>query len=264
MSEMKEYVPGTFCWAELVAGDADRAKEFYSKLFGWNYTDVPIGEGKVYSMASVNGKVAGAMYQMWSEQKEQGVPTHWASYVSVPDVDESVKEAQSLGGGVIVGPMDVFDAGRMALILDPTGAAVSLWQPMKHIGAHVVYEHGALCWNELLTNDTGKAGAFYTGLFGWTANEQDMGGMIYTVFMNGERPAAGMMKIDKSWGEVPSNWLVYFAVNDCDGCAAEAGSLGGEILNGPMDVPGVGRFAVMVDPQGSVFAVIKLERVYTG
>jgi predicted enzyme related to lactoylglutathione lyase len=134
MSEMKEYAPGTFCWAELVADNADIAKEFYSKLFGWNFADMPIGDGKVYSMASVNGKDAGAMYQMWSEQKEQGVPTHWASYVSVSNVDEAVKEAQLLGGGTIVGPMDVFDAGRLA-ILEPTGAAVSLWQPLKHIGA---------------------------------------------------------------------------------------------------------------------------------
>jgi hypothetical protein len=155
--------------------------------------------------------------------------------------------------------MDVFDAGRMALILDPTGAAVAVWQPVKHIGAGVVNEHGALCWNELMTIDTIKAGEFYTGLFGWTAQEHDMGGMIYTVFMNGERPAAGMMKIDESWGDVPPSWLVYFAVNDCDASVAEAGALGGELCKGPMDIPGVGRFAVMTDPQGAAFAVIWLE-----
>ena len=132
---------------------------------------------------------------------------------------------------------------------------------MKHIGAVIVNEHGALCWNELLTNDTGKAGEFYTGLFGWSASEQDMGDMIYTVFMNGDRPAAGMMKIDKNWGDAPSNWLVYFAVNDCDGCVEEARSLGGQVFNGPMDIPGVGRMAVMSDPQGAVFAVIKLTQM---
>jgi predicted enzyme related to lactoylglutathione lyase len=97
MSEMKEYAPGTFCWAELVADNADIAKEFYSKLFGWNFADMPIGDGKVYSMASVNGR-RGAMYQIWSEQKEQGVPTHWASYVSV-NVDEAVKKRSHWGAG---------------------------------------------------------------------------------------------------------------------------------------------------------------------
>jgi hypothetical protein len=259
MSEMKEYTPGTFCWPELIAMDSDKAKEFYSKIFRWSFIDVPIGDGKVYSMASIVGKNVGALYQMWSEQKEQGVPTHWGSYVSVANLDESAKETKSLGGEVIVGPMDVFDAGRMALIIDPTGAAVSLWQPVKHIGADIVNEHGALCWNELLTNDTAKASAFYTGLFGWTAVERDMGNMIYTIFMNGAKPAAGMMKIDKNWGDVPPNWVVYFAVNDCDACVKEAASLGGDVLSPPTDVPGTGRFAVMMDSQGAVFAVIRLE-----
>ncbi len=261
MSEIKVYTPGTFCWAELVAQDADKAKEFYKRIFGWDITDVPIGEDKVYSMASINGKDAGAIYQMWAEQKDHGVPTHWAGYVSVSSVDDTVKKAQASGGAVVVEPMDVFDAGRMALIADPTGAVVSLWQPMKHIGARVLGEHGTLCWNELLTNDTVKAGAFYSGLFGWTANEQDMGGMIYTVFMNGEKPAAGMMKMDENFRGIPPNWLVYFAVNDCDGCVAETRSLGGELLHGPMDIPGVGRFATMKDPQGAAFAVIKLEQM---
>lgn len=258
MSEMKEYAPGTFCWPELVAKDADIAKGFYSKLFGWSYTDMPIGDEKVYTMASLGGKNVGAMYQMWAEQETHGVPTHWASYVSVSDADEAVKKVKDLGGDVLMGAMDVFDAGRMAMIMDPTGAVVSLWQPIKHIGASIVNEHGALCWNELLTNDTGQAGEFYTGLFGWSANEQDMGDMIYTVFMNGERPAAGMIKIDKSWGDVPPNWLVYFAVSDCDGCVDLTRSMGGQVLYGPMDIPGVGRMAVMMDPQGAVFAVIKL------
>ena len=261
MSEMKEYTPGTFCWPELIAIDSDRAKEFYTKLFGWNIADVPIGEGKVYSMASIKGKEVGALYEMWPEQKEHGVPTHWASYVSVSNVDEALKKVKASDGEIIVGPMDVFDAGRMALIADPTGAVVSLWQPVKHIGARLVNEHGALCWNELLTNDTAKASAFYTGLFGWTAHEQDMGGMIYTVFMNGDRPAGGMMKIDKNWGEVPPNWLVYFAVNDCDASVGLAQSMGGEAFSAPMDIPGVGRMAVMKDPHGAVFAVIKLEQM---
>ena len=261
MSEIKEYTPGTFCWAELAAQDADKAKEFYTKLFGWAITDMPIGENMVYSMASINGKDAGAMYQMWSEQREQGVPPHWSSFISVSNVDESVKKARALGGTVIVEPMDVFDAGRMASIIDPAGAVVSLWQPVKHIGARIINEHGASCWNELLTEDTVKAGAFYTGLFGWTANEQDMGGMIYTIFMNGEKPAGGMMKIDKNCVEMPPNWLVYFAVNDCDGCIDEARSLGGKILAGPMDIAGVGRIASIIDSQGAAFAVIKPEQM---
>ena len=154
MSKIKEYAPGTFCWAELMADDANGAKEFYSKLFGWSFTDVPIGDGMVYSMAAIGGKDTGGIYQMWAQQKEQGVPTHWGSYVSVTNVEESAKKAREAGGTVIVEPMDVFDAGKMASLIDPTGAVISLWQPMKHMGTRVVNEHGAFCWNELVTNDT--------------------------------------------------------------------------------------------------------------
>lgn len=258
MSEMIEYEPSTFCWPELVASDSEKAKEFYSSLFGWGITDVPIGNEQVYSMASIAGKEVGAMYQMWPEQETGDVPTHWASYVSVRDVDETAKRAESSGGQVIVGPVDVFDAGRMAALIDPAGAVISLWQPMNHIGARLVNEHGAFCWNELLTNDLKKSGEFYTALFGWTASEQDMGGINYTVFMNGERPAGGMMEINKDLGEVGPYWLVYFAVNDCDVLADKASSLGGEILSPPMDTPEIGRIAVLNDSQGAVFAVIKL------
>jgi predicted enzyme related to lactoylglutathione lyase len=103
---------------------------------------------------------------MWPEQKENGVPTHWGSYVSVADIDEAIKKVKASGGEILVGPMDVFDAGRIASFLDPLGAVLSLGQPLKHIGARLVNEHGALCWNELMTNDTVKSSAFYSGLFG--------------------------------------------------------------------------------------------------
>jgi predicted enzyme related to lactoylglutathione lyase len=258
MSEMTEYPPATFCWPELVASDSDAAKEFYAKLFGWTVSDVPLSNDQVYSMASIDGKEVGALYQMWPEQEGQGVPTHWGSYVSVPNIDETVKKAASLGGQAIVEPMDVFDAGRMASIIDPGGAVFSLWQPMKHIGARLVNEHGTLCWNELLTKDTEQASSFYTELFGWSTQDMDMGHMIYTIFMNGEKPAAGMIKLGQESGDVPPNWLVYFAVNDCDLSADETTRLGGAVINPPMDIPNIGRFAVLSDPQGAVFAIIKL------
>ena len=259
MSEMTEYKPGTFCWPELVASDVDKAKEFYSKLFGWDIKDNPMGEDMVYSMANFSGKVLGGLYQMWGEQLEQGVPTHWASYVSVANVDETVEKAESLGATVLMQPMDVFDAGRMAALMDPTGAVFSIWQPMKHIGAEVVNEHGTLVWNELATNDTEKAKEFYSELFGWTSDDMDMGGgMTYTAFMNGDRPAAGMLAIGADMGDMPPVWSVYFAVNDCDASFEEAKSLGGEVVVPPTDIPEVGRFSFLTDSQGALFAIIKL------
>ncbi len=133
---------------------------------------------------------------------------------------------------------------------------------MKHIGAKVINEHGALVWNELATNDTEKAKEFYTELFGWTLDEMDMGsGLIYTTFVNGDRPAAGMMKIEEGMGDMPSVWSVYFAVDDCDSCVEEARSLGAELVIPPTDIPEVGRFAFLMDSQGAVFAVIKLNKM---
>lgn len=137
--------------------------------------------------------------------------------------------------------MDVFDAGKMAAIIDPTGAIFSVWQPMKHIGAKVVNEHGALVWNELATNDTEKAKEFYTELFGWTTQEMDMGPMVYTIFLNGDRPNGGMVEMPKECGEMPPVWSVYFRVNDCDAIVEDALSLGGEVFNPAQDLPEVGR-----------------------
>jgi predicted enzyme related to lactoylglutathione lyase len=147
----------------------------------------------------------------------------------------------------------------MAVIQDPQGAVFSLWQPVKHIGAELVNVPGAFCWNELYTHDIDASGAFYTKLFGWSAKTAEMGnGMSYTSFMNGDWPAGGMMEIQKEWGEVPPNWSIYFAVDDCDATCEKIKKLGGKVDNPPMDIPEVGRFAVCADPQGAYFAVIKM------
>mgnify|MGYP000529807448 CR=1 FL=1 len=259
MSEITEYIPGTFCWVELVASNSGKAKEFYSKLFGWEINDVPIGDDNVYSMARIRGKEAAGLYQRWPEQAEKGVPTHWGSYVSVSNIEETLEQAESLGATIVVEPMDVFDAGRMAAIIDPTGAMISLWQPMKHIGSMVVSEHGAIVWNELATNDIEKAKEFYTELFGWQAQDMDFNGIPYTMFMNGDRPAAGMLPIQEEWC-VPPIWFVYFAVDDCDAIVDETISLGGKVVNPATDLPEVGRMAFLADSQGATFAVIKMNK----
>ena len=261
MSERTEYAPGTFCWPELVASDSDKAKEFYKALFNWEITDKPIGDGQVYSMASIRDKAVGAMYEMFSEQRDQGVPTHWVSYVSVANVDETVEKARSLGANVIVEPMDVFDAGRMAAIIDTIGAVISFWQPFKHIGAEIVNENGALVWNELATNETDKAKEFYSDLLGWTSQDMNIGGIDYTLLMNGEKMAGGIISMQEEWCDMPPVWFVYFAVDDCDGIVQKAESLGGKVVSPPKDLEGVGRMAMITDSQGALFAVIKLDQM---
>jgi predicted enzyme related to lactoylglutathione lyase len=250
-----EFAPGTFCWAELATTDAPGAKKFYGELFGWEVQDIPIGPGMVYTMLQVDGKNAAALYQKDESMKE--VPTHWASYISVASADETSAKAKALGGTVMKEPFDVMDAGRMAVIIDPTGAAFCVWQPGKHHGFEIKGQPNTVSWNELLTTDTARAIDFYSRLFGWTANTHGAP-MEYTEWMNGAEHVGGMMQIAPHMGPVPPHWGIYCAVDDCDATFQKAKSLGARALVPPMDIENVGRFAVIQDPQGAAFSIIKL------
>jgi predicted enzyme related to lactoylglutathione lyase len=251
MPEVTRHEPGSFSWAELATSDAEGAKKFYTSLFGWSFSDSPAGPGMVYTMLQKKGKNVGALYN--PGPTAGGAPPHWMTYVTVASADDSAKKAEDLGGKAIAEPFDVMDVGRMATIRDPQGAVICLWQPKKHIGAEVVNEPNAMCWCELDTTDLESAKRFYTGLFGWGTK---VGG-DYTEFQRNGTSIGGMMKIPKDWGSVPPSWLVYFAVEDCDRAAAKTSELGGRPIVPPTDIPNVGRFAVLSDPQGAVFAVIK-------
>lgn len=258
MQETPDYAPGTFCWVELGTTDSAGAKKFYTELFGWSFQDNPVGPEMIYTMLKQDGMDVGALYQQTSEMTAQGIPPNWLSYVSVSSADESAAKAKALGGKLMKEPFDVFTVGRMAVIQDPTGAVFALWQAGTHKGAGIHNVPNSFCWNELGTRDTAKAGDFYTGLFGWGKNVQQMGPMTYTSFMNGERPAGGMYQPTPEMGNVPPHWLAYFAVNDTDATVKKAGELGATTIAPPMDIPGVGRFAIIQDPQGAVFGIIKL------
>ena len=257
MQETPSFAPGTFCWVELGTTDSESAKKFYTSLFGWTFSDSPIGPDMVYTMLKLDGKDVGGLYQMGKEM--QGIPPHWLSYVSVTSADESAAKAKELGGTLLKDPFDVFTVGRMAVVQDPTGAVFALWQAGTHKGAGVCNIPNSFCWNELATRDVTKAGDFYSQLFGWGKNVQQMGPMTYTSFMNGDRPAGGMYEPPPEMGDVPPNWLVYFAVADTDAMVAKATELGGKVCAPPMDIPGTGRFAVIQDPQGAALGIIKLD-----
>jgi uncharacterized protein len=259
MQESPEYKPGTFCWVELGTSDNEAAKQFYTQLFGWDYVDNPMGEHGVYTMLKLDGKDVGGLYKLMPDMVERGVPPHWLSYVAVANADESAAKAKEAGATLLQEPFDVFTLGRMAMIQDPTGAVFALWQPKEHKGSGIYNVPGSFCWNELGTTDTQKAGDFYTGLFGWTRDDMSGGPVEYTMFKNGDRGAGGMFKITPEMGPMPPNWLVYFAVDDCDARAQKATELGGQVMKPADDIPGIGRFAILLDPQGAAFAIIKLE-----
>lgn len=242
---------GRFCWAELQTSDGPGAKAFYTALMGWDAEDNPMGPDMVYTMYKVSGESVGAQY----EDKSSQAPPYWGTYIAVDDADGTVARAKELGGTILMEPFDVMEHGRMAVIQDPTGAVFSIWQPKNHIGYTLINEPGAVCWNELYTNDTAAAAAFYSGLFGYGTKESQMS-MPYTEFQQDEKSIAGMMAITPEMGEVPPHWSIYFTVTNCEETFAKANELGASVIVAPMEVPGIGTMAIMQDPQGAVFSFI--------
>ena len=184
------------------------------------------------------------------------------TYVNVEDAETTVAKVTANGGQVLAGPMDVMEAGRLAVFTDPAGAALGIWQPKEHLGAQLVNEPGAWVWSELTTTDTEGSKAFYRAVFGWdevTHTAGEGAGMEgYTEWKLGGRPIGGMMqKPDTMPAEVPPFWMVYFAVDDADATTARVTELGGTVMMPPMDIE-PGRFAVVSDPSGAVFGVMKM------
>lgn len=256
MPKRSEYRQGTPNWVDLQTTDQSAAKKFYTSLFGWGYDDNPVpGGGGVYSMATLNGEAVAAIAPMPPGAPE-GMPPIWNTYIAVDDVDAVVDKVVPGGGQVMMPAFDIGDAGRMSFITDPTGAAVGLWQANRHIGATLVNETGTLIWNELLTDKPDLALAFYEAVVGLTHSSMEIAaGQNYRVLKAGDAEVGGCM--EPPMPGVPNHWHVYFAVDDADATAAKAAAAGGQVIAEPADIPSVGRFAVLSDPQGAIFSVLK-------
>src|SRR5262245_61088427 len=250
MTERTSYEPGTPSWVDLATPDVDASARFYGGLFGWEIVSAgPVEETGGYGMFRLRGKnVAGVGPLM-----QEGQPQGWSTYVSTDDADAVAARATQAGGAVIVEPMDVMDAGRMAFVMHPSAGAIGVWQPGRTIGAQLVNEPGAIGWNELHTRDVEGANGFYSAVFGWTP--QPFGDTGYTVFQLGDQAVGGMQPMsDEAPSDTPAFWLTYFEVDDCDAAVAKAQELGGSVAWPAMDMEGVGRFAGLADPHGTQFA----------
>jgi predicted enzyme related to lactoylglutathione lyase len=247
MGERDRHEHGTFSWTDLSTPDAGASKEFYGRLFGWEFEDNPIPEGGVYVMARLGGRAAAAMFETTERHPA------WASYVTVDDADSITARARELGANVLADPFDVMDAGRMATLQDPAGAVFCVWQPDRSIGAEVVNGPGALSLNQLNTTDPEAAQRFYTELFGWRFEQVSETPPYWGVY-RGEHTNAGMMPLPPG-APAPSHWLAYFGIDDIDAAADQIGSTGGTVMVPPQEVPG-GRILVAQDPQGAVFALV--------
>ncbi|MGB9234529.1 MAG: VOC family protein [Terriglobales bacterium] len=260
MTNIDKHPTGSFCWIELATSDQAAAKNFYGSLFGWAPNDMPMGPNDFYTIFRLKCRDAAAGYTLRPDQRAQHVPPHWMLYIQVDKVDASAAKVPQLGGKVIMPPFDVFDAGRMSVIQDPTGAYFCLWQPKKNAGIGIAAVHGTLCWADLSTNDPDRAQKFYSGLLGWKFEKGEKDDSGYLHIKNGEHFIGGVPPAKYLQPGVPPHWLAYFVVDDVDVSANKAKEMGAKLFVPPMTVEGVGRMSVIADPQGAVFAIFKSAR----
>jgi predicted enzyme related to lactoylglutathione lyase len=254
MPRIEKHSPGAFCWIELATNDQNGAKSFYTSLFGWDVIDSPMGPNDFYSMFKIEGANTGGAYTLRPGQRSQGVPPHWMLYVATASADKSVARAAELGGKILVPAFDVFDLGRMAVISDPTGAYISVWEAKKHHGLEFVGAPGAFCWADLSTPDVDTAKQYYEGLFDWkiSLGEKDTSGYLH--IKNGADFIGGIQPSKYRNPNAPPHWMVYILVSDCDSATAKAKELGGVVHMAPTLIENAGRMSILADPQGAVFA----------
>ena len=272
MPERYGYIPGVPCWVDTTQPDPEASLPFYSGLFGWEFESMmPEGSEGKYFVGRIRGGDVAAVGSI-----PEGAPplAVWNTYIWADNVDETAAKARNAGGAVAVEPFDVMDSGRMAVLIDPEGAAFCVWQAKNHKGSQVVNEHGSLNFNGLATRDPEGAKSFYGTVFGWKTLALP-GALMWTLPGYGdhlEESSPGLREQMSQMGapegfidvvaavspiaddepDMPAHWSVTFAVDDADATAAKARELGGAVLAGPFDAPWT-RMAVIKDPQGATF-----------
>ncbi len=277
MLERDGYVAGVPCWVDTSQPDPEAAVAFYSGLLGWDFEDVmPPGSPGKYFIARLRGGDVAAV----GSQPEGGPPTAvWNTYIWVESADESVSKVLEAGGRVVIDSFDVSDAGRMAVLTDPEGAAFCVWEAKQHRGARIVNEPGSLNFNGLNARDVDGAKSFYGSVFGWEMLGVRGAGAMWRLPGHGdqlERSDPGLRErmaqssapdgfedvvatlnpIAEDQSEVAAHWGVTFAVDDADVIAETAAALGGQVVVAPFDAPWV-RMTVITDPQGATFIASK-------
>ena len=249
-------IRGRFVWHELMTTDTDAAAAFYSKVVPWKTQDSGMPS---YTLWMAGKTQVGGLTGLPSDGADSSTPPHWIVYVSTPDVDATVAEAERLGGKVLKSATDIPNMGRYAVLTDPQGATFAVFSPTGEPPERVGPSGGAgeFTWHELATTDHAAAMSFYAELFGWEKGEaHDMGGMgTYQLFNHGGEQAGGIYNVQAP--STPAHWLSYVHVPDCTKATDAAKDAGGRVLNGPMEVPGGSWITMMIDPQGGAFAVVE-------
>jgi uncharacterized protein len=242
---------GRFYWHELAARDVDAAKGFYGELFGWTTKAMDMGPMGTYTILSAGTKDIGGITKL-----DKGAPG-WLAYCTAVDVDGAALRAKVLGASVEVAPSDIPGVGRFAILADKQGARIAPFRPVDESAeSSDMPGLGEFCWNELVTQDPTAAAVLYRETFAWTSEAKDMGPAgTYTILKRGAKQAAGIMKAMDP--RAPSMWLGYVVVENVDASFEKAKKLEASALVPPGDIPGIGRFAVVADPQGAAIALFK-------
>jgi uncharacterized protein len=259
MSEIR----GTFIWYDLNTTDEKGAKAFYTEVIGWG-TEEWNETGMPYTMLKAGDQAFGGLMTLPEEARQMGAPPHWIAYVGTPDVDASAAQVKELGGQIYAPPMDIPKVGRFAVVADPQGAVIALFKPAPSDEPWSPPSGpGSISWRELMTSDLEAAWSFYEKVFGWEKQEaMDMGpaGLYQLYGRPGGEMLGGMMQITPDMGGMPPTWLYYVEVDDLDATLERVAQKGGQVMNGPMEVPGGDRVAQCIDPQGANFALHSVKK----
>lgn len=259
------YPHGLFSWADVSSPDPQAGAQFYSELFGWDAQDQHDPDGSyIYTLFFKDGKQVAGLGPLPQEMQDAGVPPAWSNYVTVDDVD-AMAAAVTSNGGTVQAIMDVMSSGRMAIVSDPTGAMLMLWQAGESVGGEIFQGHGTMSWNELATRDMAKAQSFYGEVLPWRFEDAPGLSGYQLVMLDSKEDGqpymadtfnGGMLTMDETWpAEMPPHWMVYFTVDNVDELVARLSGLGGEAAVPAFDTPN-GRIAVVRDPHGAVFSII--------
>ena len=245
---------GRFVWHELNTTDTAAGERFYRAITAWGMLPFPANPS--YRMWTADGVPQGGLMQLPDEAKRMGAPPHWLSYIGVPDVDASVRQAVALGARTFVSPQDIPGAGRFAVLADPQGAVFAVHSSAQPMSKEAASKVGEFSWHELATTNWQAAWKFYEQLFGWRkTSAMDMGPAgTYQMFGRDGFTYGGMCDKPKEM-QGPPHWLPYVMVPSIDRALAKITGAGGRILTGPMDVPGGDRVVTCMDPQGAAFAL---------
>lgn len=246
---------GRHVWSELMTTDVKGAEDFYKKVVGWTAEPFPNSPTQYIQFKRSGGAGAAGLME---RPQDMNMPPFWSMYIAVPDLDEATKNVKRLGGGELSEVITVPTIGRMQMLRDPQGAAFYVIQPEPRDNPpDREPEVGEASWIELMTTDAAAAETFYQELFGWQPGEaMDMGEMgKYHVFNRGSRMMGGMMNKPPAMAQVPPNWGIYFMVPDINAAADRVKANGGQVLNGPIQVPGGSWILNAMDPQGAAFSL---------